>query len=168
MPHIVTRGNLEGSPRGCSGRPLSDFPVGAVYAASLDNLISWVDKGVPAPTVPRVESSDDGRVIKRDAHGNALGGYRTSYFDAPNATYHASWDPYSTTNGKASDEVAAQCNMIGWTKPLPQTELGKLYPSHAAYVAKVDEVNADLVKKRLLLPYDAKVFHDEAVAAKVP
>jgi hypothetical protein len=168
MPHIVTRGSAERSPKECTGRPLTDFPVSAVYEAALDALITWVDKGVPAPALPRVETSEDGRVIKRDAYGNAIGGYRTSYLDVPIATYHASWDPYTTTDGKPSDAVASRCNMIGWTKPLADGELGKLYPSHAAYVAKVDKAAADLMQKRLLLPHDAKIFHDEAEAAKIP
>jgi len=46
------------------------------HAASLDNLITWVDKGVLPPSVPHIETSDDGRVIKHGAYGNALGGYR--------------------------------------------------------------------------------------------
>ena len=179
MPHITTRGARERSPKDCTGRPLTNFPTNAIYGAALNNLIAWLDDGVPAPHVPWIETSVDGREIKRDALGNALGGYRTSYFDVPIANYHATWDSYTMavpvpgqavtgTGATPSDAVAARCDMIGWTRPLSKDQLQKLYPTHAAYVAKVDQDIADMVRKHLLLPDDARELRDEAKAAPVP
>ncbi len=181
MPHIVTRNGTarEEGPRGCSGHTLTDFPVDAVYAASLDNLITWLDKGVAPPHVPHIETSPDGREIKRDAYGNALGGFRTTYLDVPIATYHSTWGSYTTIvevpgqavaggQGKVSDEVAARCDMIGWTQPVDKDKVKALYPTHADYVKKVSASTAALVRKHLLLPADAAVFNEEAKAASIP
>jgi len=51
---------------------------------------------------------------------------------------------------------------------LAKEQMQKLYPSHAAYVAKVDADIAELMRKRLLLPEDADELRKEAQTAQVP
>jgi hypothetical protein len=46
--------------------------------------------------------------------------------------------------------------------------LQKLYPTHQAYVAKVDADLASRVQQHLLLSEDAKSLHEEASKAQVP
>ena len=168
MPHVATRGRGEGGGSRCTGHTVSDFPTFYVYGATLDNLIAWVDKGVPAPHVPLIETDASGATIKRDAASNALGGYRTSYVDVPTATYHSTWASYVTTAAGPSDADAARCDKMGWVEKLPAGQLQQLYPSHAAYVAKVEDSLKKLVAARLILPDDAKVLADEARAAPIP
>ena len=170
MPHVQTRGRGEDNvgDYGCKGRTLSDYPLFYVYAASLDNLIGWVDKGVPAPHVSWIETNQNGSEIKRDSFGNALGGYRLSYVDVPIATYHSTWADYVMTPNGPSDPEAARCDRIGWMTPLPPEQLKKLYPTHEDYVRKVNDSLKSLVAARLLLFEDAKALADEASAARVP
>ena len=164
----VTAVRIEPGKPECTGHPWTDFPTDMVYGAALDNLVQWVDKGVPAPHVPRIQTSADNRTIRRDTYGNAMGGWRTSYLEVPTATYHGTWGSYTTTPTGPSDAVVADCEMIGWAEPLSRTTLKNLYPSHRDYVAKVDKSTASLVGQHMLLPADAATLHAEAEKANIP
>jgi hypothetical protein len=169
MPHNVTRGAAEGTGGAkCTGHTVSNFPNNAIYAAVMDKLVAWVDKGQTPARVPWISTSADGLTINRDTFGNALGGYRISYVDAPVATYHASWANYTTTASGPSDANALACDKVGWYAPLPDAQLKGLYASHDDYVAKVDKSLDESVAKGLLLKEDAQELRDEARQAKVP
>jgi hypothetical protein len=167
-PHIATRDKIEPGVPDCVGHTWTNFPTDMVFGLALDHLVNWVDRGVAPPHMPRIEMVKNAREIKRDAYGNAVGGLRTSYLDVPVATYHASWGAYVTTPSGPSDPMAAKCQLIGWMEPLPKATLQKLYPTHAAYVAKVDKDIAALVRKKELLPDDAQALRSEAESASVP
>ena len=95
MPHGDTRTHPEeAAESGCTGHTVSNFPNTYVFGAALNELVNWVDKGIPAAHVPRIETSNNGHEVVRDAFGNALGGFRSSYVDVPTATYHALWADY--------------------------------------------------------------------------
>jgi hypothetical protein len=167
-PHIATRDKIEPGVPDCVGHTWTNFPTDMIFGMALDHLVQWVDKGVPAPHMPRLDTSPDGSIIHRDQFGNALGGVRTSYLDVPVATYHANWGHYVTTSTGPSDALAAKCDQIGWTNPLPPENLKRLYPTHADYVAKVKKSTADLVKRGMLLSADAAALNSEAEQAQVP
>jgi hypothetical protein len=167
-PHIATRDKIEPGIADCVGHTWTNFPTDMVFGVALDHLANWVGKGIAPPHMPRIEMIKDAREIKRDAFGNAVGGFRTSYLDVSVATYHATWGNYVTLPSGPSDPMAAKCQLIGWTEPLPQPTLQKLYPTHAAYVAKVDKDLNALVRRQELLPEDATSLRAEAQAASVP
>ena len=168
MSHVATRGRGEGGGSNCKGHTLNDFPTFYVYGAVLNSAIRWVDAGVAAPHVPWIATSADGREVKRDEFGNALGGYRTSYVDVPTKTFHAMWAPYVTTPAGPSDADAARCDKMGWVAPLSQDQLHKLYSSHDDYVAKVNKSLDAMVAQGRMLVDDAKDLREEARSARIP
>jgi hypothetical protein len=180
MPHIATRmasrlpgdtvptNKIEPGVADCTEHEWTNFPTDMVFGAALDALVKWVDKGIPAPHVPLIQTSADYRTITRDQYGNALGGFRTSYVDVPIAQYRGTWGSYTVSaDGKPSDAKVAKCEMIGWNTYFGQDKLKALYPSHADYVAKVKKSTADLVARRLLLPEDAATLNQEAEKSAV-
>ena len=182
MVHDITRGappTAFGADKCGGGHTLSDFPNQVVFSAVLSKLVAWVEKGVAPPSVPWISTSADGREIKRDQFGNALGGYRISYVDAPINTYHALWAKYSVKPRVSpgpdpvvavgpADQAAIDCDKIGWMEPLSKAQLQKLYSSHDDYVAKVSKSLDASVAQGLVLPEDAKDLLKEAQEAKIP
>jgi hypothetical protein len=182
MPHDITRGappTAFGADKCVGGYTLSNFPNQVVFSATLAKLVAWVEKGVAPPSVPWIETSADGKQIKRDQFGNALGGYRISYVDVPINTYHSLWAKYSVKPRVSpgpdpvvpvgpSDKAALDCDKIGWMEPLSKAQLQKLYPTHDDYVAKVSKSLDASVASGLMLPQDAKDLLEEARMAKIP
>ncbi|HVB01845.1 MAG TPA: alpha/beta hydrolase domain-containing protein [Acidimicrobiales bacterium] len=160
MPHVCTR-------RGASAERLltmqcecsnwSDFPLFEIHHVCLDNLIAWVDRAIPATTAPRIETRDNDRVIVRDEHGNARGGLRTSYFEVPTATIHATCGP------TPEDFSGDRCDFLAWEEPFDNTTLTSLYSTHAEYVTRVNRVLDELVARRWYLETDARDLREEAV-----
>jgi hypothetical protein len=171
MSHVMSRRRLKKGARlapgmarmiACTHGMPSDFPQGMIWRAALDDLIQWVDRGMPAPHADRIATNADGSEIERDRFGNALGGLRSSYLNVPIARY-------DVTSGVAPiSRTATRCDMIGSRIPLPAAILRTLYPTHADYVRKVDESVTALVSERWLLPADANVLRAEAQHAAVP
>jgi hypothetical protein len=69
----------------CS-KPLNSGPQHFVLKAALHALHEWVKRGKAPDSAPRLELDPKTLAIQRDEHGNALGGIRTPYVDAPIAT----------------------------------------------------------------------------------
>ena len=159
MPHVCTRNGASigrSSTMQCVSPHWSNFPLFPVHHLGLDNLISWIEEGTPAPEVPRIMTREEGRIIERDAFGNALGGLRTSYFEVPLATVHA-------TNGETPENLRGErCDFFAWDEALPAAQLRALYGSHSGYVARLDEVLDELVAKRWYLLDDAQEMREEA------
>jgi hypothetical protein len=84
---IEPTGDKSGQGAPCSV-PINADPTPWVFNAALRSLNKWVADGTPPPSAPRVATTSvNGRtVIARDAFGNAMGGIRTPYLDAPAAT----------------------------------------------------------------------------------
>jgi hypothetical protein len=68
------------------GARWSTFPNSHVYNALLESLSAWA-RGEAAPPASRLlETVDDTDTVLRDGDGNARGGLRTTYTDAPLST----------------------------------------------------------------------------------
>jgi hypothetical protein len=105
--------------------------------------------------------------------GNALGGVRLPMVAAARATY-TGWNP--VTDGDGPEDL---CTQAGGTLPFaatraermaagdPRPSIEELYPSQAAYVAKVKAAADGLVAARLLLPVDAAADVRLAEAGKL-
>jgi hypothetical protein len=81
----------------------SDFPVDMLVSGALLNLRRWVVEGVEPPRAERLVVlpdraagrcglRDEARPLRRDEHGNAVGGVRSPWVDVPIASYY----PHST------------------------------------------------------------------------
>ncbi len=66
--------------------PLNNGPAPWTANAAIRSLELWAREGTPAAPAPLLELADDGAAIRRDEMGNALGGLRTPYVDAPAAS----------------------------------------------------------------------------------
>lgn len=88
------------------GARWSRFPNSHVYAAVLERLVAWSEDGAAPPASLHLETEPGSDVIRRDEHGNALGGLRTPDVDAPTSSllaatpvgrpswYHGSETPF--------------------------------------------------------------------------
>lgn len=126
----------------------ASFPTRYAVNAALHHLNRWVRRGVMPPVAPRYKFNGD--MLARDGKGNALGGLRLPPVDVPVATY-----------------ASSTCQLGGITVPFTDVELHQLYPTHAAYYAKMKQRTAAAVKAGFLLPPDAADLLARAKAAAV-
>lgn len=140
----------------CETPARSRVEIRYVYNAATDALVKWLKNGIAARNAPMwtydeaatVDAAATGRggrgggppekPLKRDTHGNALGGIRLAEIAVP-----------------VAKESAELCGLGGTHLPFDTATLNQLYPTHAGYVAKVTKVSEDLVKAGFLLPADA-------------
>jgi hypothetical protein len=141
-----------------AGSLTCDWPPGAVPSAfrqtdvwnvAFDNLAHWITTGTAPPRAPRIDLEADGKTVKRDADGNALGGVRSVVVDVPTASI----TPTSLAPGGV---VKNPCAYAGYQIDLTQQRLRELYANHARYVAQVGRDASRLVKEHFLLPSDAR------------
>lgn len=133
----------------------NDFIWTPLIRGAFHNLELWARDGVRPPQVPGIEIAEN-REVKRDSYGNALGGVRMPYIEAPTATHTG----YTSTGGMGG---------IGGTKkPFSPEMLKKLYPDHAAYVAKFFAATDRLVSGRWISEEDAIAMKKDASSARIP
>jgi len=134
----------------CDRPPYSHIPFYQVFDAALDHLVRWVKDGTPPPTAPPIEVTSVGppAVMARDEAGNALGGIRLSQHAVPTAV------------NTGVNTGPGFCRLYGSYEPFAPEKLAALYPTHAAYVAKVKEVTA----KNLAAGYILKPEADATIA----
>ena len=95
-----------------------------------------------------------------DDHGNVRGGFRTPTVDVPVASYYGK----SIVDG----DNARSCFNRGYSIAFDDATLKQLYPTHAAYVAKVKSSVADLTAKRFLTRWDGRRIVDQAERSSTP
>jgi hypothetical protein len=157
----------------CATPARSRVEIRYVYNAATDALVRWVRAAAAPPRAPLLEfdetaepvapargrgagpadsaaqapAANPGRgrgqgpaekPVKRDRFGNALGGIRLAEMEAP-----------------VAQESAELCGLGGTHVPLESAIINQLYPTHAAYVAKVRAASDAAVKAGFLLPADA-------------
>ena len=131
------------------GATPSEFRQTDIWDMAFDNLARWITTGVAPPRAARIELEPDGKTVKRDENGNALGGVRSVFVDAPTASIM----PTSLAPGGV---VKNPCAYVGYQLDLSAEQLQHLYQSHAGYVARITKDAASLVRRRFLLPDDAR------------
>ena len=135
----------------------NNFPFKYVLNGAFAALTAWVDAGVSPPRADRIQLTSTSPIaIARDALGNALGGLRTSFVDAPITTY----SPTDTGPGFFV--------LFGYNIPFSDDTLDALYNNHGDYVHKVTQETDDLVQSRFWLETDGQVVKTEAAHANVP
>jgi hypothetical protein len=139
---------------GCD-RTVNDLPTQHVQEAAIRVLDQWVGAGKAPPSAPPIAISGSPATIDRDELGNAKGGLRLPGLAVPTAVY----------GGLGTPE---RCRLEGFKVPLDQATLKRLYPDHAAYVAKVKEAAVAAEKAGFLLQPEAAEEVHKAEAAQIP
>ena len=121
------------------------------FKSTLARLDAWAARDVTPPPSQHIALNADG-TQKVDAHGNALGGVRSSYLDVPTARFLAS------TSGAS----ASACAMDGAHDRLSTDALVSLYRDRDGYVKRATTRIGELEKEGWLLAADAKELRDEA------
>ena len=130
-----------------------------VAMAALSHLEAWVRAGRAPPRAPRLEVTTESDVarLKLDAQGNALGGIRSPWVDAPTARYSGL--------GNSGGPLGF---LAGSTEPYDAETLKRLYPGgRAEYLRRFEAALARAVKAGFILPADVADIRTLA-AAMVP
>lgn len=136
---------LPASSPGTCGR--SFYPQRFAFAAGMEAVSAWV-KGGAAPKDLRLKLVAPGGPLARDAFGNAIGGFRSPVVDVPIATY--------------TGDVCG-----GITTPFDSARIAKLYPSHSAYVKKMQKATTKAVAKRQMTVSDGCQLMTRAVRSSI-
>jgi hypothetical protein len=137
-------------------QPINSGPAHYVLNAALKALIRWVRTGRAPRSAPRLDVSAGPPVtIDRDANGNALGGIRTPWVDAPTAAF----------TGVQPGPIL--CELFGTTTPFDAATLASLYPTHKAFVAAYRKSLKRATGKGWIIPADAKLIREWAQASDI-
>lgn len=132
---------------------VTDFPIEFFMNSAFKNLYALISTGAEPPKTEPILTEKtpdkDTITIKLDENGNALGGVRHPYVEAPVATYFG--------NSKAMDEMSAFfCSLAGFKVPFDAEKMKALYPAKEDYLKKVYDVTDKLVAERLLTESDGE------------
>jgi len=114
-------------------------------------LNQWISSGQAPASAPRLSLNSDGTAFDLDEFGNAKGGIRTPYVDAPVAVLSGL--------GQKSDSF---CRLYGTTALFDEATLARLYPDRASYVNAIDKATDAAVDAGYLLPPDAALIKQRA------
>ena len=139
---------------GCDGNG-STFPMSAFVRAALRMLFQWSEQDITPPTAPRIALRIDDVVAEAevDRFGNAIGGVRSPFLDAPIARYEAHSTP------------GALCMLAGREAPLPYEVLAGRYGNVHTYLAEFTN-SLDATIQAGFLPVDDRSKILEAQSAK--
>ena len=167
----------------CKNLPFSRIPGHYVLDAVLDHTARWVKDGTPPPTATHIELRqlppllpDAQRVngaggrggapqgprweVVHDELGNAHGGIELSQHAVPTAT-----NTGQNEGGAGGGE--RNCNLMGSYAAWDAARLAAMYPTHAAYVAKVKVVTEKNLKAGYILKKDADATIAEAQRSSI-
>lgn len=147
---------LGSCPDNVSSAPQHHFVTKAAFRA----LHEWIVNKVSPPKFPRLSVNAAGDGFELDAAGNALGGVRSPYVDAPIASMSGLNSAAFSGNGL--------CFLFGTTNPLPETVIDSLYSNQADYIAAVTSATYEAVAKGAILEEDAELIIAAAEAAEFP
>ena len=135
-----------------AGSKPNDFIWQPLVRGAFHNLELWSRRGIRPPRAAGI-ALDAKLEIRRDGKGNALGGLRMPYIDAPVASHTG----YLTAGGFGG--------VTGAKKPFAPEGLKVLYPDSAAYVAKFSTATDRLLAGRWISPDDAAAMKTAAAAS---
>jgi hypothetical protein len=151
--------------------PLNTHADGPVFGAYLLNAM-WKNMerearfGIPAPQGRPIRVLDG--AVARDAFGNARGGLRLPELDVPVATYAPNNEVDVDAIPPLLEPVIPLLNLFcvlsGSVFPFDEATLASLYPSPERFVARYRQRLGVLLRRRFLLPEDARKL-DEALVA---
>jgi hypothetical protein len=128
--------------------PVNAGPQHFVLDAAVAALERWVRTGKPPRAAPRLEMVTDPAVdFVRDEHGNALGGIRTPWVDAPIATLSG-----------GGQSGGGFCFIFGTTMLFDEPTLTALYPTRKAFVKPYKKSMKRALKQGFLRKADTKLM----------
>lgn len=131
--------------------PINDGPGHWVAKAAIATLNRWISSGEAPASAPRLSLNSDGTGFDLDEFGNAKGGIRTPYVDAPVAVLSGL--------GQKSNSF---CRLYGTTALFDEATLTRLYPDQTTYVNAIDKATDAAVAAGYLLPPDAALIKQRA------
>ncbi|HEX4244499.1 MAG TPA: alpha/beta hydrolase domain-containing protein [Acidimicrobiales bacterium] len=139
-PHGVTRRSDLPHGRGWEPNALRFAPIAE---SAIRHVRRWLTEGRPAPSFPRIEV-DQVRPprIRRDAHGNAVGGIRLPELEAPVAQYRGS------AGGTGLPPL------FGAARPFGHDDLRVLYPTRRVMEDRWQQAVDVLVASEAIRPED--------------
>jgi hypothetical protein len=140
------------------GIPVNDGPGHWVANATIAALDRWIRTGEPAPSAPFMEWDDEQADFVYDGLGNARGGVRTPWVDAPVAVLRGTGQPPGD----------AFCGLLGTTERFDPTLLAELYPDEQAYIDAIDAATDSAVDAGFILPTDADLIKERARTSPLP
>jgi len=129
-------------------------PMHWVFNAALNSINRWVVDGVAPAIAPRLEIDKPLPFLvnfRRDGNGNALGGVRTPFVDAPLAALAG----FGNGPAQGAPFISAFCSLFGHTIPFSDEKLATLYPTNADFAAKFRASALQAVQSGFLLQEDA-------------
>jgi len=137
--------------------PINSGPQHYVVNAALAALIRWVRTGKAPKPAPRLEALAGPPItIVRDELGNARGGIRTPWVDAPIAVFH-----------DQQPSGSLLCTIFGTTTPLDAATLASLYPTPKAFKAAHGRSLRQAVRRGWIRKPDAKLIKRWAAGAGI-
>jgi hypothetical protein len=120
-----------------------------VRDAALQRLVDWLGTSTPPPSIAPIEIDTAWPLtVRRDRHGNALGGVRLPELEAPTATHLGTRT--DMTNGLAA--------VAGQTIPLSRDDVLRSTPDIAAYLSAWDSAVDRLAGLGLVLDEDVAML----------
>jgi hypothetical protein len=126
----------------------SRYPTRYVWAAGLVALDGWLKNGRPPAPIPPL-TRDEAGDLTFDEHGNTIGGFRLPVSDVPIATYYAGALPPPTTFTQCAPTAVAP--LVGFSQVFHPVKMAELYPTHEAYLEKLEPSVAEAVAAGRLL-----------------
>jgi hypothetical protein len=132
--------------------PINDGPGHWVAKAAIAAVNRWIMTGDAAASAPLLRVNADGTGFELDSLGNAKGGIRSPYVDAPVATL----------SGLGQPQNNEFCRLYGTTELFDDAPLSILYPDKQAYIDAIDKASDEAVAAGFLLPPDAELIKTRA------
>ncbi len=133
--------------------PVNDGPGHWVANAAIASVDRWIRTGEAAASAALMELNEDDTDFLLDGLGNARGGIRTPYVDAPVAILRGGGQPPAD---------ASFCGLLGTTELFDDAQLALLYPDKQAYIEAIDQASEEAVAAGFLLPPDANLIKERA------
>lgn len=130
---------------------VNDGPGHWIAKAAIAALNDWIITGTAAPTAPRLMLNEEGTAFELDSVGNAKGGIRSPYVDAPVATLSG-----------LRQEAGGLCVLYGTTSLFDEAQISALYPDKQTYIDAIDKSSDEAVAAGFLLPVDAELIKTRA------
>lgn len=144
--------------------PRSDARSDLISRALMDQLVGVLDGGVAvrAPRFVYDQSAEEpGRMLRRDADGNALGGIRSPWVEAPLAGYRPHGTALPAPDGATGPDWtpladrALAAGLVGTMRAFTDAEVTGRYGDESDYRQRFVQATARLVAAGLLLAEDA-------------
>ncbi|KAJ5278837.1 hypothetical protein N7478_004209 [Penicillium angulare] len=142
------------------GAKWSTFANSFIYHAVFESMFTWVSRDMAPPASSYIEVIGETDEIRRDDHGNAMGGVRTLHTDAPLSRLVAA-TPKGRPNWYWGSANIVPTAGSEWT--FSEDKLRSIYGSDLSYRLQAGTAVASQVQSGFLLPVDAEVLRRETV-----